>query len=202
MRRSDSIRNNCGEGPRSRITMAQTSELRAASAAGLRAETRPPGTEFLDAETGCQKSPLKRTNAHRDKNPGMEWPEIRAETPYLASYRKRAVCGDWMVVCAVRYEPVSTSNSLIRAVLQGIFRKIRGFAQQRLSVAQSFQTLGRKFPGEASREFFRASREAAGNTFAKTGNLLWRDFIAGRVIGSITKTLELFCSSSDAYARY
>jgi hypothetical protein len=62
--------------------------------------------------------------------------------------------------------------------LQGILRKIRGFAQQRLSVAQSFQTLGRKFPREASREFFRASREAAGNAFAKTGNLFWRDFIA------------------------
>ena len=51
----------------------------------------------MDAETGRQKSPLKRTNAHRDKNPGMEWPEIRAETPNLASYRKRPLCGDWMV---------------------------------------------------------------------------------------------------------
>ncbi len=30
-----------------------------------------------------------------------------AETPYLTSCWKRAVCGDWMVVCAVRYEPVS-----------------------------------------------------------------------------------------------
>ena len=28
-----------------------------------------------------------------------------------------------MVVCAVSYEPVSTPNSLIRAVLQGIFAK-------------------------------------------------------------------------------
>jgi hypothetical protein len=59
--------------------------------------TRPPGTEFLDAETGCQKSPLRRANAHRDKDLRNEWPEIPAETPYLASYRKRAVCGDWMV---------------------------------------------------------------------------------------------------------
>jgi hypothetical protein len=33
-----------------------------------------------------------------------------AETPYLASYRKRAVCEDWMVVCAVRYEPVSEAK--------------------------------------------------------------------------------------------
>jgi hypothetical protein len=27
-------------------------------------------------------------------NPGSEWPEIPPETPYLASYRKCAVCGD------------------------------------------------------------------------------------------------------------
>ena len=59
-----------------------------------------------------------------------------------------------MVVRAVICEPVSTSNSLIRAVLQGIFCKIRGFAQKRAFVAQSFQTLGRKFPRKASREFF------------------------------------------------
>jgi hypothetical protein len=58
---------------------------------------RLPGTEFLDAETGRQKSPLKCANARRDQNPGSEWPEIRAETPYSESYRKRAVCEDWMV---------------------------------------------------------------------------------------------------------
>jgi hypothetical protein len=48
-------------------------------------------------QTGRQKSPLKCANARRDKNPGIEWPEIPAETPYLASYQNRAVCGDWMV---------------------------------------------------------------------------------------------------------
>ena len=53
------------------------------------------------------KPPLKCANVGRDQSPGIEWPEIPAETPYLASYRKRAVCEDWMVVCAVRYEPVS-----------------------------------------------------------------------------------------------
>jgi hypothetical protein len=132
----------------------QKSELRVAIAVGLRAQSRLPGTEFLDAETKRQKSLLKCANAYRDQNPGSEWPEIPAETPYLASYRKRAVCKDWMVVRAVRYEPVSTRISLIRAVLQGIFRKIRGFAQQRPLVTQSFQKLVREFPREASREFF------------------------------------------------
>jgi hypothetical protein len=41
------------------------------------------------------------------------------ETPYLASYRKRAVCKDWMVVCAVTYEPVS----LLFGQKQGDFQK-------------------------------------------------------------------------------
>jgi hypothetical protein len=79
---------------------------------------RLPGTEFLDAETGRQKSPLKCANARGDQNPGSEWPEIRAETPYSESYRKRAVCEDWMVVCAVRYEPVSLLLAKNRAIFE------------------------------------------------------------------------------------
>jgi hypothetical protein len=47
--------------------------LRVAIAVGLRAQSRLPGTEFLDAETKRQKSPLKRANAYRDQNPGSEW---------------------------------------------------------------------------------------------------------------------------------
>jgi hypothetical protein len=64
-------------------------------------KARLPGTEFLDAETEPQKSSRKSVNACRDQSPGSKWLEIPAETPYSASYRKRAVCGDWMVVCAV-----------------------------------------------------------------------------------------------------
>src|SRR6202140_1297309 len=92
----------------------QRSELRqrktrntASTALRFRPQVRPRGTEFLDAETGRQKQSAKWANARRDQNPGSERSEIPAETPYLASYRKRAVCGDWMVVCAVGYEPVS-----------------------------------------------------------------------------------------------
>ena len=36
-------------------------------------------------------------NAHRDQSPENRWPEIPAKTPYPASYRKLAVCEDWMV---------------------------------------------------------------------------------------------------------
>src|SRR5258705_11604200 len=94
-----------------------TMEGRAASAAGFCARTRPPGTEFLDAETGPQISPPKWVSAHRDKNPGNEWSEIPAETPYLALCRKHAVCKDWMVVCAVICEPVSPVSTLFSPVI-------------------------------------------------------------------------------------
>jgi hypothetical protein len=57
-------------------------------------------------------------------------------------------------VCVVRYEPVSDCNSLIRAVLQGIFRKTPTFAQKCLLIAQPFQTLLDEIPREASKEFF------------------------------------------------
>src|SRR5258705_12597341 len=39
----------------------------AATALGLRAQTRPPGAEFLDAETGRQKSPPNYANASRSR---------------------------------------------------------------------------------------------------------------------------------------
>src|SRR5258708_14482355 len=109
LRRSASIRNNCGTAQklRSRITAAQNIRITGAVRSNFALKTRSAGTEFLDAETGRQKSQPKSVNAGRDQNPGSERPEIRAERPYLASYRKRAVCGDWMVVCAVICEPVS-----------------------------------------------------------------------------------------------
>jgi hypothetical protein len=40
---------------------------------------RPPGTEFLDAETGPGNSPPNGKTARRDSNPGIEWPEIPTE---------------------------------------------------------------------------------------------------------------------------
>ncbi len=97
MRRSDLIRNSFSTGPQSQITVAPKVGIVAAIVVGLRAQSRLPGTEFLGAETKRQKSPLKCANVRGDQNPGSEWPEIPAETPYLALYRKRAFCKDWMV---------------------------------------------------------------------------------------------------------
>src|SRR5258708_24903308 len=83
--------------------------MAASSAVGFRARARPRVTEFLDAETGRQKSPPKWVSGHRDKITGNKGSEIPAETRYLASGRKRSVCEDWMVVCAVVCEPVSAA---------------------------------------------------------------------------------------------
>jgi hypothetical protein len=97
LRRSDSIRNSSNAGPKSRNMVAQKSELRPQIRSRPCGQGRQPGTEFLDAETGRQKPQPKCANAPRDQNPGIDWPEMPAETPYLTSCRKRAVCGDWMV---------------------------------------------------------------------------------------------------------
>src|SRR6266404_5401286 len=103
-RRLDSIRNsrstvqvpNCGSAkPRIRLQLRSDFAL----------SQRLPGTEFLDAETGRQKPSPKCVNAFRDKNLRNEWPEMPAERPYLTSYWKRAVCGDWMVADAVVRNP-------------------------------------------------------------------------------------------------
>jgi hypothetical protein len=84
-------------------------------------ETWPPGTEFLDAETGRQNWCTNATTARRDQNPRNERPEIPAETPYLASCRNRAVCEDWVVVCAVICKPVSMATSRLLGKLIGNF---------------------------------------------------------------------------------
>jgi hypothetical protein len=90
LRRSDSIRNSYSAGSKIPNCGSAKPRIRALKA-------QPPGTEFLDAETGRQKSPPNYANARRDPNPGNQWPKIPAETPYLAPHRKRVVCKDWMV---------------------------------------------------------------------------------------------------------
>jgi hypothetical protein len=97
---------------------------------------RPPGTEFLDAETGRQKSPRKRASVRRDQSPGIEWPKVPAETPCLAPYRKYAVCKGWMVETEGTELPTphpvieSVSDNRVR---NGIFRCRDGGAKAAFS---------------------------------------------------------------------
>src|SRR5450631_2557742 len=92
--------------PQSRITAAPVQDpnysgpkvgIAGAVRSDFALKARLSGTEFLDAETGRQKSSRKSANACRDQSPGSKWPEIPAEEPYLASTRERVACGDWMV---------------------------------------------------------------------------------------------------------
>src|SRR5258707_10846054 len=96
--------------PTSRITLAQNRNC-GCKCGRNSARARPPGTEFLDAETGRQKSPLKRATVCRDQSSGIGWPKVPVETHRSASYRKYTVCKGWMVVCAVICEPVSSEHS-------------------------------------------------------------------------------------------
>ena len=66
-----------------------------------------------------------------------------------------------MVVCAVRYEPVSTTNSLIRAVLQGIFAKNCLFRQSGPDFGSNDQRLSGEFPTLVNREFLREIRDSS-----------------------------------------
>jgi hypothetical protein len=82
-------------------------------------EIQLPGTEFLDAETGGQKSAAETADVYRDRKSGDDTGEIPAETASLESLTKCAVWEDWMVETegtelptphAVVIEPVSDSE--------------------------------------------------------------------------------------------
>ena len=122
MRRSDSIQNNRRVGPRSQLLRPKSRNCGAVRH-NFALKARLPGTEFWDAETGRQKSSRKSVNPCRDQSPRSKRPEIPAETPYLASCRKRAVCGDWMVDCAVTREPVSASHPPVIPCYLHFFRE-------------------------------------------------------------------------------
>ena len=108
----------------------------------------------MDAETGGQKSAQETADFHRDRKSGDDTGEIPAETASLESPTNAAVWEDWMVVCAVRYEPVSTRNSLISAVLQGIFAKNCLFGESAPDFGSDDQRLSGKFPRCVNREIF------------------------------------------------
>jgi hypothetical protein len=96
LRRSDLIQNNCRAGPRSQLRRPKSRNC-GCSAVQLRAQSPAAGNGIFRCRDRAPKTATKMRARHRDQNPGSEWPEIPAETPYSASYRKRAVCGDWMV---------------------------------------------------------------------------------------------------------
>ncbi len=85
-----------------------------------------------------------------------------AETACLESARGLTVQLDWMVVCAVRYEPVSTCNSLLTGKLTGNFAistLLEAISERKTPVPQPL--LG-KFPTKINREIIFDNREVFG----------------------------------------
>src|SRR5260221_13564909 len=95
--------------------------------------------------------------------------KIPAETAYLRLTTVGAVWEDWMVVCAVRYEPVSDGNSLIMAVLQGIFREIRAFAQTARKLRSHFKSLCANSLEKLAGNFFDLAGKQQGMILRKQG---------------------------------
>ena len=106
----------------------------------------------MDAETGGQKSALETADVRRDGKSGDDTGEIPAETTSLESPTKCAVWEDWMVVCAVQCEPVSTRNSRFLGNLTGNW-PVFGFRTPLSSVflASNHRVIG-EFPVQLNRE--------------------------------------------------
>jgi hypothetical protein len=123
----------------------------------------------LDAETGGQKLALETADVHRDRKSGDDTGEIPAETASLESPTKCAVWEDWMVVCAVRYEPVSARWALISGLLQRIFADRGLFREFGPYFGSDDQRLRGKIPRSRTGRFFQLSghRRAVTANFCK-----------------------------------
>jgi hypothetical protein len=64
-----------------------------------------------------------------------------------------------MVVCAVRYEPVSGGNSLLTGNFTGNFANSGAQARNLDEKSEGNQSLVAKFPKKHNRDFFRTNRE-------------------------------------------
>src|SRR5437773_11523885 len=73
----------------------------------------PPGTEFLDAETGGQKSP------NRDQNSRSEWLESPQKHPICSRAPNLRFREDWMVVGAVCCEQIGRASCRGRVEVGG-----------------------------------------------------------------------------------
>jgi hypothetical protein len=90
------IRNNDGHGSKRHFCLPG-SPISKPPNGPLPLEIQLPGTEFLEAETGGQKSALETADVHRDRKSSNDTGQIPAETASLESPTKCAVWEDWMV---------------------------------------------------------------------------------------------------------
>jgi hypothetical protein len=161
LRRSGSIRSNCSAGPRSRISAVQTRNA-AATAPGLRAQARPPGTEFLDAETGRQKS---STNARTPTETKIQELSTRKSAQKRPIWRRVgnawfARTGWWCAQSDTNRSP--TCNSLLTGKLTGNFAFLGPQKPISLHETTVLQRLFTKFPTQINRENILKNREISG----------------------------------------
>ncbi len=106
---------------------------------------------------GDRRPKIDPRDWHGRQRPKVEMKpaNIRAETTSFRSTMVSAVREDWMVVCAVRYEPLSV---LISALLQGIFANCCPLSENALGFAVLIQWLPREFPKDRNRPFLAVFR--------------------------------------------
>jgi hypothetical protein len=92
-----------------------------------RAEPCPPGTEFLDAETGPPKSAPETTDVPRDQKGPEPITEIPAQTAYLSLMGKYAVRQDWVVADAVERNRLFAGNLALENAKARDFPVIENF---------------------------------------------------------------------------
>ena len=117
------------------------------------------GVSLFNDKCVPQKSPPETAKTRRDENGPGPVGEIPAKTTYLDSTCKPMVRKDWVVVCAVRYEPVSGGNSLLTGKLTGNFAILGPQKPISLHETTVLQRLFTKFPTQINRENILKNRE-------------------------------------------
>jgi hypothetical protein len=95
----------------------------------------------------------------RQKRP-LPMAEIPAQTAYLDPTCRSAVRKDWVVVCAVTCEPVSTENSRLLGNLTGNLGHLVVIFASGERIRASDQDLNNDFPVHPSRELATAKRDS------------------------------------------
>ena len=111
LRRSDSIRNRLQPRPKVPNYGGPKVGITGAVRSNFVLKARLPGTEFLDAETERKKWPPNARTPTETKIQEVSGRKSRQKRPIWRCAGNTRFCKDWMVVCAVRYEPVSPGHS-------------------------------------------------------------------------------------------
>jgi hypothetical protein len=107
---------------------------------------------FWMQRPGAKNWPLETADVHRDRKSGDDTGEIPAETASLESPTKCAVWEDWMVVCAVRCEPVSIPNSLLTAKITENFSNLAILSDFSYAKTHALRRLRYRLPTQNNRE--------------------------------------------------